>query len=187
MIINRWEFVKRVGIVALFILLGFLFLAGCSKGEQSGMENNSDNGVSDVVGMGDGGEGEDFPLSPRTSVNGILAKPERDWAAIIVMDNNSAVELLTSEDGEQAFRILSAMEAELVSTPFHYEAQSSDPLFTVMIEYADDPGTGEVIYSTESGLYYYRLTDTVGDQDDKGYVGGFSEELYEILAAYFQE
>ena len=168
---------KRSVMVALCVVLVlFVLLVGCSKDERLKTEENSNNGFY---------EEEDFPRSPRIPVNGILAKPGLAWAAIIVMDNDSTIKLLASEDGEQVYRVLSAMEAEVVLTPFHYEGQHSDPLFTIMIEYADDPGTGEVIYSTESGIYFYRFTDTVGDQEDKGYVGGFSEELYEILAAYF--
>lgn len=171
---------KRVGVVALCLLL-ILSVAGCHKDGRMGSDDSGDNGISDPA------EGGDFPQSVRIPVDGVLAKPERDWAAIIVMDNSSAVKLLDSEDASQVYRILSEMEAEVVLTPFHNEGQFSDPLFTIMIEYADDPGTGEVIYSTETGRYFYRFTNSVGNQGDKGYVGGSSEELYTVLKAYFQE
>jgi hypothetical protein len=129
-----------------------LVVMGCRKDEQPEFDSSGTNGISDLADRGNGDE--DFPQSFRIPVDGVLAKPERDWAAIIVMDNNSSVELLDPEDARQVCRILSEMEAEVVLNPFHNEGQFSDPLFTIMIEYADDPGTGEVIYSTETGRYF---------------------------------
>jgi hypothetical protein len=128
------------------------------------------------------------PLSPRNYVKGILAEPELSWSAISMIDEKGITHSLSFEDAQQIHQILSTIDAVEVLTPFHYEGQFSDPMFIILIEY-DDYGAGETIYAAETGFGFFRFTETTGDQGDRGYVAGTSEnkDLYDILSSYVQE
>ena len=131
--------------------------------------------------------------SPRTQVTGLLENG-RAVAAISVtlwidletgqwLVEDKPIQSLTTEDIARVFEILTTMDAIEVLTPFHYERQSSEPIFTLEIVFAD--GSIENVFTTEAGAFFV-LTDTFGDHGDPGYImGGFHEELSEILVSYF--
>jgi hypothetical protein len=119
-----------------------------------------------------------LPQSPRTPVTGILEEPGRAWTGIRFF-GGIYTDALSPVDAEEVFRILSTMDAEEVLTPYHYESQQSDPMFKIFIDY--DDGSVETIDSTETGRYFFRYTGTEGEHGDPGYIGGFSEELFDIL------
>jgi len=159
-----------------------IFLFGCrdiSTSDDSIPESPSPTSPTTVPEDGENSN----PQSPRTSVTGILTEPERPWSEIRFSGSNGTVYILSPEDAEQVHQLLSTMEAEEILTPFHYESRQSDPMFTIRIQYNDETWAEESIYSSETGAYYFRYTDTVGDQEDRGYVGGFGEAIYAILSA----
>ena len=119
---------------------------------------------------------DDFPQSDRTPAIGILEDDERVMSGV-----RFSGYVIFPTDAAEIFRILSTMPAEEVLTPSHLESQQSDPMFTIFIDYED--GSEETVYSTETGLFFFRYTGTFSDDGDPGYVGGFSEELFDILDA----
>jgi len=137
------------------------------------------------------------PTSPRANVTGILENPAREWQSISVtawidlesgwwlLEDDTETHMLSPEDAKRVFELLRTMNATEVLTPFHNERQSSSAMFTMEITYAD--GGTETIYTTEMGTWFFRFTDTLGDHGDPGYVVGISEELFEILSAYFAD
>jgi len=122
------------------------------------------------------------PQSPRSPVTGLLTEPDRPWSAIYVLDSQGKVYRLNPEDAQKVHQILSTMEAVEVLTPYHYEGQFSSPMFVILIEYAGEARLAESIYATETGISYFRYTDTVGNHGDLGYVRGISETLFDILS-----
>jgi len=120
--------------------------------------------------------------SPRTAVTGILADPNRAFTTIYVQEGwDGARHPLSAADAAEAHHLLTTMDATEVLTPFHYEGQHATAMFTLFLYY----GTThiETIYSTDSGQFFFRFTDTHGNDGDPGYVGGFNEALYAILSA----
>ncbi|MCL2588582.1 MAG: hypothetical protein FWD84_04140, partial [Oscillospiraceae bacterium] len=138
-----------------------------------------------------------LPSSPRTQVTGLLEDPARSWQSISVTawvelesgwwlgEDDAETHVLSPENAERVFEHLRTMDATEVLTPFHYERQSSNAVFTMKIIFAD--GGTETIHTTEMGHAFFRFTDTRGDHGDPGYVIGISEELFEILSAYFAD
>ena len=133
--------------------------------------------------------------SPRKTVTGILSESKRAWDSVFVTawvdfeDNRSLrtgeiiTHKLNDDDARLVFEILSTMRGTEVLKPFHYESQQSDPKITINIAFSD--GGSETILTTETGVYFYRFTDTRGDHGDPGYVYGVSEDLYEFLKGLF--
>ena len=118
----------------------------------------------------------------KTPDSGLLT--DSNWSAISVSDASGTTYLLSSEDAQRVYQILSSMDTKEVLTPSHEEGQFSDPMFIVFIEYAE---MTEKIYSSETGRYFFRYTNTSGTGGELGYVGGFSEELYNILSSYVSD
>ena len=137
-------------------------------------------------------------LSQRNAVKGVLSTTQYSWESISVTSWRNPITLepfeeiegityiLSNEDANQVFMILSTTDAVEVLSPFHYERISCFPMFILEITFAN--GDIEIIYSTESGRGFYRFTDKVGRHGDPGYVFGTgegNEVLFTILAAYF--
>ncbi|MCL2828590.1 MAG: hypothetical protein FWD99_07640 [Oscillospiraceae bacterium] len=120
---------------------------------------------------------------PGTATTGILIDPERVWESITVSSGFSDdPHVLSAEAALQVFEILSTMEAEELLEPYPNQSQQSEPLFVISITFVD--GGTEEILSTETGLDFFRFTGTYGPHGDRGYVGGESGVLFEILMAY---
>jgi len=125
----------------------------------------------------------DIEQSPRTEFIGLL---ENSTAIISIavtdIDNEleGSTQVLTQEDVQRMAEILRTMEVVEVLTPFHNESQQSNPIFIIEIAFAD--GGTETIFTTETGVAFFRLTGTYGDHD---YVIGRNDQLFEILATYF--
>jgi len=141
------------------------------------------------------GSPEDDDRSLQTPVTGILASPEKAWTSISVTawvdletnlclyETGGMAKTLRAATAEQVIHILATMDAIEVLTPEHFESQQSSPMFTIDITYAD--GSTEIISATELGAGFFRFTDTFGSSGDPGFVIGRSDELFDILSAYF--
>lgn len=79
-------------------------------------------------------------------------------------------------DKEQIGKIhamLRKIETKPVWFPVHEQEQNSDPLYSIDITYQS--GRTEHLTTTETGKYVFKWLPT-----KNGYVGGFSEEIYQI-------
>ena len=110
---------------------------------------------------------------------GVLAEPGKAVSYVTVNCSDGSSVHLDTENSQKVYDMLAAIQAQAVLTPSHNEAQTSDPMYTIDIYYAD--GSAERIYSTETGAYFYRFTYTVGNEGDQGYVGGYSSDLQTFL------
>jgi len=88
--------------------------------------------------------------------------------ASIEITSADVSETLSAEAARQLFKALETCTHSVRAYPEHMAAQTSDPMYTITVTYTG--GNTDTVFSTETGLFYYRFLDTLGNQGDRGYV-----------------
>jgi beta-lactamase regulating signal transducer with metallopeptidase domain len=114
----------------------------------------------------------------------LISGQSTDVSGIAITSSAQTVSLNT-DDIQALFSILEECEVSATPYPEHLQAQVSDPMYTITVNFKD--GTGDTIYSTETGKYYYRFLDTYGDQGDQGYLSVYSQEIYDLIIRFFNQ
>jgi hypothetical protein len=86
----------------------------------------------------------------------------------VVIDHPGGTKTLESDEAGRLFKTLEACAYNLVPFPEHLQAQTSDPVYAITINYAD--GQRDTLFSTETGRGFYRFIGTNGAQGDQGYI-----------------
>lgn len=99
---------------------------------------------------------------------------------IIIKKNNlSASPAPSAISIQELLKSLSGTKIRLVRLPKELERQSSNPLYTVEISYKD--GTSDIIQTTETGKFAYRVLDVYGS-----WIGGVNDKLLQQLDTAFK-
>lgn len=98
----------------------------------------------------------------------VLVTGEAGEVCSIVIDYPGGTKTLEPDDAGRLFKTLEACAYSLVPFPEHLQAQTSDPVYAITINYTN--GQRDTIFSTETGRGFYRFIGTNGAQGDQGYI-----------------
>ena len=104
-------------------------------------------------------------------------------------EGSKVISAVSLEDGQiirMMFSDLKAIETKAILYPSELSALALDTEYELTLEY-DDQDDIVIFSGTETPETFYRYTNTVSSDGEKGYVFGGSDALYQLITALFEK
>lgn len=101
----------------------------------------------------------------------------------VTFDPENGGQMVTyyEDAAQEIHRLLAQTTAKACRYPGHGKAQTSDPQYTISVEYQN--GETDEIRSAENPAFVYRYLLTYGPDGDKGYLYGTNQALADYIAS----